>query len=178
MQVRPRRSKVIKMGSRGPLPKEEGRRQNRRAKSSLRLIESWEQTAVVPEPPDGMDDTQTESWNRYFSSELSALVQETDLPVVRRLWNYYQQHSDLTSIFDKGRLVPGSQGQPRINPAHDAAMKLETAILRLENELGLTPSARLRLGIVMSAAHQSLDSMNDRLSKETISDESLWADEE
>ena len=164
------------MGSRGPLPKEEGRRQNRRAKSNLRLIESWEQTAVVPDPPDGMDHAQTESWNRYFGSELSALVQETDLPVVRRLWTYYQQHSDLTAIFDKGRLVPGSQGQPRINPAHDAAMKLETAILRLENELGLTPSARMRLGIVMSAAHQSLDGLNARLTaKAAESDADLWA---
>jgi len=163
------------MGSRGPLPKDEGVRQNRRARSNLKLIAQHEPDAVViPEPPEGLDGARLESWRGFFESELSQLVNGTDLSAVNRLWSYYQQHADLTNIFAKGRMVAGSTGQPRLNPALDGLMKLETAILRLENELGLTPSARLRLGIVFADATNSLDELAQRYARPAITDEDLW----
>lgn len=152
------------MGSRGPLPKDEGKRQNRRARTNLKLIEQHDPSAViVPLPPDGLSEAQVDAWSEFWHSELSQLVKATDLSSVRRLFNYYQQHEDLTAIFQKGRMVAGSQGQPRLNPALDGLMKLETAILRLENELGLTPSARLRLGITFADATKSLDDLASHL---------------
>lgn len=163
------------MGSRGPLPKEEGKRQNRRARANLKLIEQHDPAAVVvPAPPDGLSDQQQESWQDFWASELSQLVKATDLASVRRLWAYYQQHADLTAIFEKGRMVAGSQGQPRLNPALDGLMKLEGAILRLENELGLTPSARLRLGITFADATTSLDALARKLDVTVLDDEDLW----
>ena len=161
------------MGSRGPLPKEEGKRQNRRARSNLRLIEQHDPASVVvPDPPEGLSPSNLESWDEFWHSELSQLVKRTDLASVRRLWDYYQQHEDLTGIFAKGRMVAGSQGQPRLNPALDGIMKLEGAILRLENELGLTPSARLRLGITFADASNSLDALAQKF--DTVDDEDLW----
>ena len=161
------------MGSRGPLPKEEGKRQNRRARSNLRLIEQHDPASVVvPDPPEGLSQSNLESWDEFWHSELSQLVKRTDLASVRRLWDYYQQHEDLTGIFAKGRMVAGSQGQPRLNPALDGIMKLEGAILRLENELGLTPSARLRLGITFADASNSLDALAQKFV--TVDDEDLW----
>ena len=161
------------MGSRGPLPKEEGKRQNRRARSNLRLIEQHDPASVVvPNPPEGLSASNLESWDEFWHSELSQLVKRTDLASVRRLWDYYQQHEDLTGIFAKGRMVAGSQGQPRLNPALDGIMKLEGAILRLENELGLTPSARLRLGITFADASNSLDALAQKF--DTVDDEDLW----
>ncbi len=165
------------MGSRGPLPKDEGVRQNRRARSNLKLIAQHEPEAVViPEPPEGLDGARLESWRGFFESELSQLVNGTDLSAVNRLWSYYQQHADLTNIFAKGRMVAGSTGQPRLNPALDGLMKLETAILRLENELGLTPSARLRLGITFADATNSLDALAQRFEPAALDDEDLWED--
>lgn len=165
------------MGSRGPLPKEEGKRQNRRARSNLRLIDQHDPASiVVPDPPDGLSATQVESWGEFWHSELSQLVKRTDLASVKRLWGYYQQHEDLTAIFEKGRMVAGSQGQPRLNPALDGLMKLEGAILRLENELGLTPSARLRLGITFADATNSLDALAQRFEPAALDDEDLWED--
>jgi len=165
------------MGSRGPLPKEEGKRQRRRSSANLKLIAQHDPDAVVvPPAPEGMSDRQLETWSEFWRSELAALVRSTDLAVVRRLWGYYQQHEELTRTFDRSRLVPGSTGQPRINPAHDALMKLEGAILRLENELGLTPSARLRLGITFADSMSSLDDLNARLT-EAADDDGLWEDE-
>ncbi len=165
------------MGSRGPLPKDEGVRQNRRARSNLKLIAQHEPDAVViPEPPEGLDGARLESWRGFFESELSQLVNGTDLSAVHRLWSYYQQHADLTNIFAKGRMVAGSTGQPRLNPALDGLMKLETAILRLENELGLTPSARLRLGITFADATNSLDALAQRFETAALDDDDLWED--
>jgi len=163
------------MGSRGPLPKEEGKRQNRRARSNLRLIEQHDPASVVvPDPPEGLSASNLESWDEFWHSELSQLVKRTDLASVRRLWDYYQQHEDLTGIFAKGRMVAGSQGQPRLNPALDGIMKLEGAILRLENELGLTPSARLRLGITFADATNSLDALARKFEPDVLDDEDLW----
>ena len=164
------------MGSRGPLPKEEGKRQNRRARTNLKLIEQHDPAAaIVPLPPDGLSDAQVESWTEFWQSELSQLVKATDLSSVRRLWNYYQQHADLTAIFQKGRMVAGSTGQPRLNPALDGLMKLETAILRLENELGLTPSARLRLGITFADATNSLQALTDKFASQPLDyEDDLW----
>lgn len=163
------------MGSRGPLPKEEGKRQNRRARSNLRLIGQHDPAAVViPDPPEGLSEAQVASWSVFWRSELSQLVKATDLSSVKRLWNYYQQHEDLTGIFAKGRMVAGSTGQPRLNPALDGLMKLEGAILRLENELGLTPSARLRLGITFADASNSLDALARKFESAALDDEDLW----
>ena len=166
------------MGSRGPLPKEEGKRQNRRSRTNLKLIEQHDPSAaVVPMPPEGLSEAQIEAWSEFWHSELSQLVKTTDLSSVRRLFNYYQQHEDLTAIFQKGRMVAGSQGQPRLNPALDGLMKLETAILRLENELGLTPSARLRLGITFADATNSLQALSERFASVDFEDEDeLWAE--
>jgi len=152
------------LGKRGPLPKEEGARQNRRARSNLRLIEQHEANPMpTPAPPSNLSAARIADWDIFFDSPLAGLVKDTDLSVVRRLWTYYQQHDELTAIFQKSRLVAGSTGQPRMNPAADGLMKLETAILRLENELGLTPSARLRLGITFADATNSLEKLTEHV---------------
>lgn len=166
------------MGKRGPLPKEEGARQNRRARTNLRLIDKYEaDKPPAPQPPDGLSVQRQDDWYRYFDSQLAGLVQDTDMSAVRRLWNYYQQHDELTEIFAKSRLVAGSTGQPRMNPAADALLKLETAILRLENELGLTPSARLRLGITFADATNSLEKLTEHVIDEPYDYDDIWSED-
>lgn len=164
------------MGKRGPLPKEDGKRQRQRSQTNLRLLEQHDPAAPIPSPPDGLSEARLAGWQEFFESPLAGLVKPTDLSVVRRLWTYYQQHDDLTRIFAKSKLVTGSQGQPRMNPAHDALMKMETSILRLENELGLTPSARLRLGITFADSMNSLDQLNARIQADRDDEDDLWGD--
>jgi P27 family predicted phage terminase small subunit len=166
------------LGKRGPLPKEEGARQNRRARSNLRLIEKHEANPMpAPAPPSNLSPERIADWERYFNSPLAGLVQQTDMSVVRRLWGYYQQHDELTAIFQKSRLVAGSTGQPRMNPAADALLKLEMAILRLENELGLTPSARLRLGITFADATNSLEKLTEHVMELDDDYDNIWDDQ-
>lgn len=153
-------------------------RQNRRARSNLRLIERYDnEKAPAPEPPKGLSADRINDWHVYFDSQLAGLVQDTDMSAVRRLWNYYQQHDELTEIFARSRLVAGSTGQPRMNPAADGLMRLETAILRLENELGLTPSARLRLGITFADATNSLEKLTQYVMDEDYDLNEIWSDD-
>ena len=53
-------------------------------------------------------------------------------------------------------VVRGSKDQLRLNPVADLVTKLETIILRLETELGLTPMSRARLGIATGQAQLTL----------------------
>ena len=59
--------------------------------------------------------------------------------------------------------VEGSTGQMRPNPFYDTALKLEAAILRLENELGVTPKARAALGLTAAQAGLTVQQINERL---------------
>ena len=49
-----------------------------------------------------------------------------------------------------GLIDVGSKGQPVVNPLITLTLKLEEKILKLEQELGLTPLSRQRLGISFS----------------------------
>ena len=75
----------------------------------------------------------------------------------------YDQYARVQKVVKKSLVVRGSTGQIRTNPLAEHALKLETQILRLENELGLTPMARQRLGIAVGEAATSLASINELL---------------
>ena len=62
--------------------------------------------------------------------------------------------------------MKGSQGQPVLNPALRAVTAFDTSILALEDRLGLTPRARLQLGIQLNEAVRSLAELNRTLQEE------------
>jgi hypothetical protein len=70
-----------------------------------------------------------------------------------RLWREYRSR----------RIVEGSKGQPVVNPAFEAALKLEREIARVEERFGLTPLDRMRLGISFGEARRSLADINEDL---------------
>jgi P27 family predicted phage terminase small subunit len=102
-----------------------------------------------PPPPDDLTPELTAVWAALWQSDTAAVIEETDLPVVYRLFGLYAQHKKAADVVLQGLVVKGSVGQVRVNPLADHLLKLETAILRLENELGLTPMARARLGVLL-----------------------------
>ena len=57
----------------------------------------------------------------------------------------------------------GSTGQPKVNPLIELVLKLEDKMLKLENELGLTPLARQRLGIAFGEAAMNLTNLTEIL---------------
>jgi P27 family predicted phage terminase small subunit len=76
-----------------------------------------------------------------------------------------------------GRVVEGSQGQPRPNPLYKQVQEFQAEARQLEDRFGLSPMSRLRLGITFADAQASLDGLNARLAAKMSEVEGdLWAD--
>ena len=57
----------------------------------------------------------------------------------------------------------GSQGQPVLNPLGRQLSSSDAESRQLEDRFGLTPMARLRLGVQIGTAARSLDDLNRQL---------------
>ena len=101
-----------------------------------------------------------ERWDTYWDSDLSQMTQLVDLPALERLFQYYDQIDRANRAIRKGGskmlLGTGSKGQQKLHPLIELVIKLEDKVLKLENELGLTPLARQRLGIAFGEASMSI----------------------
>jgi P27 family predicted phage terminase small subunit len=95
---------------------------------------------------------------------------------LRRLFGLYDELDRLWAAVDEtGRVVVGSQGQPRPNPLFKQVESFQAEARQLEDRFGLSPLARLRLGITFADAAASLDGLNQRLSERMQQvDEGLW----
>ena len=81
------------------------------------------------------------------------------------------------AIEETGRVVEGSQKQPRPNPLFKQIETFQAEARQLEDRFGLSPMARLRLGITFADAQASLDGLNARLAaKMAEQDDDLWAE--
>lgn len=149
------------MGKRGPLPKPGERVQGHRKRAAgLAVVARTD--LIVPEPPAGLSGAALEAWAAFWRSEVAAVTAEVDWPVVRRLFSMYAAQERALEASERMLVVAGSKGQLRLNPLADYALKLEAAIVRLENELGLTPASRARLGIAVGQARLTLEELNRR----------------
>ena len=100
-------------------------------------------------------------WAELWSSNLASRIEPTDHPAVRRLfaWRDKQIRSErrataLRKVAEREPLVEGSKGQLVANPMWGAAdsadaeaLQIESRIVALEDRLGLSPKARLALGV-------------------------------
>jgi P27 family predicted phage terminase small subunit len=118
--------------------------------------------AVVPEPPEGLLASTVQAWTAYWRSDVARAIGDENLVTVRRLFELIDQRDRALDVVRAALVVRGSRDQLRLNPVADLVTKLETIILRLETELGLTPMSRARLGIVTGVAELTLEEMNER----------------
>ncbi len=113
-----------------------------------------------PPAPDGLLPLMTEAWDRFWGSPLAQLVHtDSDLLALRRLWLYYDEAERGIRAYRRVRVVEGSTGQLRLNPALKAID--EDALVKLEDRFGLSPKARLNLGVVLGDAARSLSALAD-----------------
>lgn len=147
-------------GTRGPVSNPES--VGHRKKPTLAVLA--DRKRKVPKAPDGLRETTMTDWATFWRSPLANTVEEVDVPVVRRLFRLRDQYEKAMEMAEAAMMVKGSVGQIRVNPLADHALKLEAMMLRLEAELGLTPLARMRLGVAIGEAQQTLDKLNERFS--------------
>ena len=95
----------------------------------------------------------------------------------RLLWLYDGVERLIDAIGETGRVVAGSQGQPRANPLYKQVQEFQAEARQLEDRFGLSPKARLALGISFAEAVSSLDALNQRLAERMSADDDLWDDE-
>jgi len=130
----------------------------------------------VPAADGAWREATVERWAAFWSSPLASQVESSDEGAFRRLFKLYDEIDRLWEAVDAtGRIVEGSQGQPRPNPLFKQVQEFQAEARQLEDRFGLSPMARLRLGITFADAQASLDGLNLRLAaKVAESDDDLW----
>ena len=134
--------------------------------------------SVTPEPDVSWRAGTVERWNDFFSSPVASQVDVSDRGALRRLFRLYDEIERLwEAVEETGRVVEGSQGQPRPNPLFKQIEGFQAEARQLEDRFGLSPMARFRLGVQFADAHASLDQLNERLQSRTSKfDDDAWGE--
>lgn len=90
----------------------------------------------------------------------AAVDTSSDLPALHRLFGLYEERERAFRGMRRRRIVAGSTGQPSLNPLAKYLAYLDDGIRALEDRFGLTPMARLKLGIAVGEARRSLEELN------------------
>jgi phage terminase small subunit len=108
-----------------------------------------QQAAQYPLPDDGWLPEVAEAWHEFMSSPLAGpkVFKSTDLPALRRLFRYRDRLLHASLQFEEQPTTTGSMGQDVLSPWAAEIHRIEAEIQKLEDRFGLTPLARLRLGV-------------------------------
>ena len=158
---------------RGPLPKPTGRRQRRNRQPHLEVHTGNVPDIRPPLPavrsemppyPKSILKVTKERWAAYWQHEVSTVACVVDMPVIERLHRRYDERErSYREIRKIGRLTKGSQGQIILHPLLKYIDQCEQEIRQLEDRLGLSPAARLRMGAALAGAKRTLDDTNQSL---------------
>jgi P27 family predicted phage terminase small subunit len=108
-----------------------------------------------------------DAWEEFWlTHELAGLVKPADRAALDRLFRNYDLRERLERIFRKKPFVTGSTGQDVINPAAKEIGSLDGRIVAAEDRFGITPLARMKLGIAFGDAARSLDGINEEFDRD------------
>lgn len=116
---------------------------------------------TVPAPDPSWQPEVIEAWHDFWCSPMAgpAVMKATDAPALRRLFAYRSRLLVALEAMDAEPIVLGSTGQPTMSPWAAEIHRLEGAVAKLEQQFGLTPMARLKLGVTyeegVSLAHRN-----------------------
>lgn len=157
------------------LPKPKPLRQNTERRD-IGLVSIPGGLADPPDPPAGLLAETVADWQAFWSSPLAtAAVPATDLPAITRLFRLRDERERMARVVRRARIVAGSEGQPRANPLYSQINSFDAEIRQIEDRFGLTPMARLRLGITLGDAARSLADLNAELDGD-LDDDTAAAD--
>ncbi len=157
-------------------PKPPGRRQ-RRNQTGVGLVAVREgDLPALRTPPTALLKPQQEAWEAFWRSPLAGLVMDADLPALHRLFRLRDEWQRCFEASRGERLVSGSTEQMVLHPLYKHMTTLEKAIESLEAQFGLTPLARLKLGVTFGEAKRSIAEINAAAAAEEgeESDEELF----
>jgi P27 family predicted phage terminase small subunit len=103
----------------------------------------------VPKPPAGLLASSERRWDAFWRSPVAEVIDPgSDMPRLERWIKASDEFARVTKLVkETGRMVLGSMGQPVLNPLYALLRDLDAQLVRVEAEFGMTPMARLRLGL-------------------------------
>ena len=108
-----------------------------------------------------------EAWDRVWRSDVISVVDlQSDLETFVRWASLLDERERALRAFRRKRIVEGSQGQPTLSPLWQVVQACDKELRALEDRIGLSPKARLQLGITYGEAARSLDELNGMLDEE------------
>lgn len=118
-----------------------------------------------------------EAWDRLWASDVVSVVDlRSDIESVVRWASLLDERERAFRAFRASRLVKGSQGQPVLNPLWAVIRSCDPELRALEDRIGLSPKARLQLGITFAEAGKSLDELNRMMDDEGGGDDDDLSD--
>jgi P27 family predicted phage terminase small subunit len=161
----------VRVSAKKPVEKRQGR-------GTLDVGQVAQVPVLTPEPDVSWRPATVERWHDFFSSPVASQVDVSDQGALRRLFRLYDEIERLwEAVETTGRVVEGSQGQPRPNPLFKQIEGFQAEARQLEDRFGLSPMARFRLGVQFADAHASLDALNERLQSRTSKfDDDAWGE--
>ena len=140
----------------GPTRKRDAVRRNEADVVDIRLVKG---DGIDPGDPDPDWSPAVAAWWSDFWSQKELLLGlgSIDVHVVRRIAGLKQLREEAVAGLKGNPLVAGSQGQPVANPLSRVVLGYDSEIRQLEDRLGLSPRARLNLGVTFGQAHRSME---------------------
>jgi P27 family predicted phage terminase small subunit len=115
------------------------------------VLQGGGQALDVPPPPRGLQPASRKVWAAFWDSQVAQVIDPaSDLPAITQWIKLVDEEGRLAGEIAKtGFMILGSMGQPVLNPLFGLRTQLRQEIHRLRGEFGMTPAARLRLGLAL-----------------------------
>ncbi len=120
--------------------------------------------AVVecPRAPSGLLAASRRRWEAFWCSDVARAVDvASDGDRLVRWISYVDEWHRAMREFRRERVTEGSMGQPVLHPLAGYLAQLEQSIARAEQEFGMGPMARMRLGIATGEAALTAQRLNE-----------------
>lgn len=144
----------------GPAPKAAARRQRSKRDMGADIGLVTICGGVEPHMPSGLCSAAQSAWRDFWDDALCGVMRNPDASMALRWVKNLDRYYRLMASADGEPIVTGSTGQYRINPGYDLALKIEASIKADEQQLGIGPLNRLRLGVALSESAKSLADLN------------------
>lgn len=153
-----------------PIPKRREDRHRAPKRPELGVVEAKAPDFVIPPAPIGLLKVSKDRWEAYWRSAISSAVDlNADFGLVERWIRSVDEWHRAYRSFRKERVTTGSTGQLVLSPLAKLISQLESEIGRCEQQLGLTPIARLKLGLTANQERLTAAALNRSLSEEDAS---------
>ena len=114
--------------------------------------------APIPDPPDHLGPIGRRYWRDVWEAGAKVYRPETDAAVIDRYCSLQERRIKFLRVLESdGYTTVGSQGQTVAHPAAKLLSDVETKLTPLEDRLGLSPEARIRLGLAVTETKSRLD---------------------